>query len=339
MRLLFLAAGVEGPSFRFRMRQFIPYLERAGITVEVAELAVGGAERGAIFARAGEYDSVLVHRALLPPLEHWLLRRKARGYLFDFDDAIMFRDSAARNMHSMRRMARFRRMVRGAKAVIAGNAYLQSWAAPLNPRTTVLPTSIELAHYPPLAPEGVREPIIGWIGTRVNLMYLAPLYPAFAQIGRWEGQAPETDRPRLKVVCDAFPEIPGILVEKKVWTLAEEASDVCSFQVGIMPLPDDIWTRGKCGLKLLQYMAAGVPVVCSPVGTNATIVKNEINGLTATTSTEWADCLQRLLADPALRTRLRLAGRTTVENHYSMTANAPKMIALLKSSQIKSSKC
>lgn len=329
MRVLFMAAGIDSPSFRFRMRQFIPYIEKAGIAVESAELAVGTGERRRILRRAADFDAVLVHRALLSPLEHWLLKRHARRYLYDFDDAIMFRDSAARNMRSMRRMARFRRMVRGADTVIAGNAYLQSWAEPIQPKTTILPTSIELDHYPSFSATGVDEPIIGWIGTRVNLMYLQPIHSALAQVGQTRYGAHQMV-PRLKIVCDAFPEIPGVQVDKKAWRLEEEPADVSSFQVGIMPLPDDIWTRGKCGLKLLQYMAAGVPVVCSPVGTNRVIVAHEENGLTATSSEEWAAALHRLLSDGTLRARLRSAGRATVEQRYSMRVNAPKMIDLLK---------
>ena len=121
-----------------------------------------------------------------------------------------------------------------------------------------------------------------------------------------------------------------IAVEKKIWRLAEEADDVRSFQIGIiMPLPDDSWARGKCALKLLQYMAAAVPVVCSPVGVNQKIVQDGVNGFTATTEAEWINRLQRLLEDAKLRARLGQAGRKTVEAEYAVSVNAPKFIKAL----------
>ena len=148
-------------------------------------------------------------------------------------------------------------------------------------------------------------------------MYLDTLYGALAQV------AQGTYRPSLKVVCDAFPNMPGIEIEKKVWKLADEPNDARSFQIGVMPLPDDEWTRGKCGLKLLQYMAASVPVVCSPVGANCEIVQDGVNGLHARTEAEWIDQLERLMGDAALRARLGQAGRDTVVARYATEQNAP----------------
>jgi glycosyltransferase involved in cell wall biosynthesis len=316
-RVLFLAAGVNSPSFRFRIRQYLPYLKAENIQAEIGELAVAPAQRRQWLHQAANYDAVLVHRALLSWPEHRLLRRHAPSYVFEFDDAILFRDSAHRNLRSWRRRLRFQRMVRAAHRVIAGNAYLQTWAERDNTRTIVIPTTIELADYPLAPPGGVQTPVIGWIGTRVNLMYLDTLYGALAQVARG------TCHPRLKVVCDAFPDMPGIEIEKKVWKLADEPADARSFQVGIMPLPEDDWTRGKCGLKLLQYMAASVPVVCSPVGANCEIVQDGINGLYARTEAEWIDRLERLLGDAPLRARLGQAGRDTIEKKYSTAHNAP----------------
>ena len=170
--------------------------------------------------------------------------------------------------------------------------------------------------HPPAPPGGAAAPVIGWIGTRVNLMYLQTLSGALAQVGQG------VHRPRLKVVCDAFPDMPGIEIEKKAWALADEPADARSFQIGIMPLPDDAWTRGKCGLKLLQYMAASVPVVCSPVGANCEIVHDGSNGFHARTESEWIDRLELLLGDAALRARLGQAGRDTAEAKYATARNA-----------------
>lgn len=316
-RVLFLAAGVDSPSFRFRIRQYLPYLKAQNIQADIGELAVPPAQRQHLLRKGADYDAVLVHRALLRWPEHRLLRRYAPSYVFEFDDAILFRDSAHRNLHSWRRRLLFRRMAWGACRVIAGNAYLQALAVRDNPCTVVIPTTIELDDYQPAPPGGAEAPVIGWIGTRVNLMYLRTLSGALAQVARGSYQ------PRLKVVCDAFPDMPGIEIEKKVWALADEPADARSFQIGIMPLPDDAWTQGKCGLKLMQYMAASVPVVCSPVGANCEIVQDGVNGFHARTESEWRDRLELLLGDKALRTRFGQAGRDTVEAKYATARNAP----------------
>ena len=322
-RILMLAAGVDSPSVRFRLRQYLPYLQAQGIQAAIGELSVPHAQRRALLARCGEYDVVLVHRALLRTWDYWLLQHYARSYVFDFDDAIMFRDSARRQQRSWPRLLRFRRMARGARTVIAGNAYLKTWAVRVNARTVVVPTSIELNDYPAVPSHSANGPIIGWIGTRVNLMYLETLRGVFAQLGR------SPHNPRLKVVCDAFPTMPGIEVIPKVWTLAEESADVSSFQIGIMPLPDDIWTRGKCGLKLLQYMAASLPVVCSPVGVNGIIVQDGKNGFHACSEMEWSGRLETLLGDADLRAQMGQAGRATVEAHYSVAGNVERFVQAL----------
>ena len=322
-RVLLLAAGLDNPSARFRLLQYVPYLEAQGIQVKLGELAVPTQQRRKLLAGAGDYDAVLVHRALLRFGDYACLRRSARSYVFDVDDAIMFRDSAHRNLNSWSRQVRFRRMVRGTRLVIAGNNYLKAWAERFRARAVVIPTGIELKDYPLVSPGGASEPVIGWIGTRVNLMYLQTIHGALGQVGRNYPHA------RLKVVCDAFPDIAGIDVVRKLWTLADESADARSFQIGVMPLPDDAWTRGKCGLKLLQYMAASVPVVCSPTGANADIVQHEVNGLYAKTEAEWVHCLERLLKDAVLRQRLGQAGRETVEAHYSVAGNASQFIAAL----------
>ena len=216
-------------------------------------------------------------------------------------------------------------MARSATTVLAGNAYLKAQCDNVAARAVILPTCIELSHYPPAPPHAAPEAVIGWIGTRVNLMYLDTIRGALVRAGQM------AERPRLKVVCNAFPDIPGLVVEKKIWTLEDEPADARSFQIGIMPLPDDVWTRGKCGLKLLQYMAASVPVICSPVGANCAIVQDGVNGFYAGTEAEWVDRLERLLSDAELRARMGQSGRATVEARYAVADNAPRFIETLLS--------
>ncbi|MDQ3815431.1 MAG: glycosyltransferase family 4 protein [Armatimonadota bacterium] len=319
-KILFLASGLEGASCRFRVLQYLPYLREMGLQVDVADLAVPAEERRKVFESAAGYDRVVVHRTFLRFLDYQRFRRAVKSYVYDFDDALMFRDSSHRKFNSWQRLLRFKRMVSGARAVIAGNTYLAHWAGLYNKHVTIIPTAIELKDYPAGNPGGGPEPIIGWIGTRVNLMYLETIIPALSRAGQ------NALRPKLKIVSDGFLDVPGMEVIKKNWSLKDEPADVRSFQIGIMPLPNDPWTRGKCALKLLQYMAASVPVVCSPVGANIDVVEDGKSGYFATTEDEWVERLEELLADPEKRRRFGQAGRETVEKKYSVQGNVERLV-------------
>ncbi len=324
LRVLCLVYGHEAASCRFRIRQFAPSLSALGIRLDLEDLAVPRPQRRRVLASASEYDLVLVHRVLPRLLGDDGFRRRVKNYVFDYDDAILFRDSGdKRGFHSWQRRLRFRRMVRGARGVIAGNDYLADWARRDNPNVTVIPTCVELGGYPVQAALAEKPPTMGWIGTRANLMYLDAIGSALSRVGRGPLHPP------LKIVSDAFIEIPGLEVIHKDWALAEEADDVMSFGVGLMPLPDDPWTRGKCALKILQYMAGGVAVVCSPVGANRQVVRDGENGYFARTPDEWVARLVELLSDEATRARFARAGRRTVEQGYSVEVQAGRLAATL----------
>jgi glycosyltransferase involved in cell wall biosynthesis len=319
-RVLFLVPEPEGPSCRFRVVQYLPRLRALGIAVEVAPLGPSLVERLRAIARAARFHTVVVHRALLAPLEWGALRRAAPGYVFDFDDALPFRDSAAAAFDSRQRRARFRRMVGGAARVIAGNDYLAGLARPHNAAVSVVPTAIALDGYRARI-EPAPDPVICWIGTTINLMYLRAILPALARL-RVAGRAV-----KLKIVCDSFVEQDGLEIVRKRWSLDDEASDIASCRVGVMPLPDDPWTRGKCALKILQYFAASLPVVCSPVGSNLSVVEHGLSGYFANDDGEWIERLEELLADAGKRHAFGRAGRDCVERRYSVEANLEAFLA------------
>ena len=321
-RLLFLGSGLHNASWRFRVAQYMPHLRERGIAVAGGELHCGWAERWRLLASAARYDAVCIHRALLTPLELAWFRRAAPRYAFDFDDAIMFRDSSAARLVSRRRQRRVARMLDGAATVIAGNDYLAEWARPHCAQVRVLPTAVDLAAYPG-APSGDGPPIVGWIGTCSTLMYLRALLPALERL------AARQPRLLVRVVSDGALEVADLPLINVPWSLAREADELRRFQVGIMPLPDDLWTRGKCAVKILQYFAAGIPVVCSPVGVARDIVEHGRNGFFATTDDEWVAHLETLLADPALRRRLGAAGRALVASRYSVEAMLPQLLETL----------
>jgi glycosyltransferase involved in cell wall biosynthesis len=320
--VLFLVADPESASARFRVHQYLPHLRALGVAAEVQHLGPSLAGRFRALARAAHFRSVVVHRALLTPLEWRLLRRVAPRYRFDFDDALLYRDSATARFDSWQRRARFRRMIAGAERAIAGNDYLAGLARPYNAAVSVVPTCVDLEPYRARG-EPAREPLIGWIGTAVNLMYLRPILPALANV-RAAGRGV-----KLKVICDAFPEEPGLEIARRRWRLEDEASELAACQIGIMPLADDPWTRGKCALKILQYFAASLPVVCSPVGTNLSVVEHGRSGYFAADDGEWTARLDELLADPAKRQAFGRAGRERVESRYSVASNLEAFLAAL----------
>jgi glycosyltransferase involved in cell wall biosynthesis len=321
-RILFLVSGLDEVSCRFRVLQYLPHLERLGINADVADLHVPIAARWRSIRSAAGYDAVCVHRAFLSRLEQRWLRR-AKGYVFDFDDAIMFRDSSQRRFDSWQRRQRFRRTVTGARRVIAGNGYLAGLASRYSEAVTVIPTAIDVSAYPERRGTSSCQPVIGWIGTRINLMYLRAIVPALTRVAR---ARPDV---QLKIVADDFLDVPGMPVTNKRWSLEEEVEDVMSFQVGIMPLADDPWTRGKCAVKILQYFAASVPVVCSPVGTNREVVEHGRNGYFGSSEDEWVARLVELLDNAERRQQFGAAGREAVGRRYSIESNLEGLVNTL----------
>ncbi|MGH7898912.1 MAG: glycosyltransferase, partial [Candidatus Binatia bacterium] len=201
--------------------------------------------------------------------------------------------------------------------------YLADWAAPRARAVSVVPTTIDVTSTPIEDAAVPPEPIVGWIGTRVNLMYLRAVLPALSDVAIRRPQA------KLKIVCDDFLDAEGVAVVRKPWSVADEPSDLASFAVGIMPLPDDAWTRGKCAVKILQCFAASRPVVCSPVGANLEVVEHGRNGFFAESRAEWVARLDELLADPEMRRRMGAEGRKTVAQRYSTAGHVDPLLAAI----------
>ncbi len=266
---------------------------------------------------------MLVQRKLLNRFDRRRLRRKARRLIFDFDDAVMFRDSNSPRRSSWVRRAGFRRMISGADLVIAGNEYLADLARLGGVPVRVLPTPIDLSPFPDRPREGGGE-VVGWMGTRSNFVYLRAVEEPLRSLSR--------ARPGFvfRVVSDGRPELSGVSLACPPWSQESEVRDLRGFDVGIMPLLDDEWTRGKCALKILQYFAACLPVVCSPVGANREAVSEGVSGFFARSSREWEERIGELLDSPGQRREMGRAGRRTVEERYSLSTLAPRFAALLR---------
>jgi glycosyltransferase involved in cell wall biosynthesis len=216
-------------------------------------------------------------------------------------------------------------MMKRVDFVIVGNQFLKSEVLAFHPNVEVIPTSIDLSHYS--LKEGIHQegPItIGWLGSSSTLKYLKSLLPAFEKLYQ------EYPHFQIKMVCDQFLESDHVPMIKKRWSSEEEESDLKSFDIGVMPLSDDLWSRGKCGLKLLQYYGVGLPAVCTPVGVNRDIVEHGVNGFWAHTPEEWTTYLKRLMEEEALRKEMGFKGRKKVEAGYSYEVNAPKILKVLR---------
>jgi glycosyltransferase involved in cell wall biosynthesis len=324
-------ALVESPEHvccRYRVAAFRPWLEAAGHSLELrpwprrwwSRLRLGRALRDA--------DVVVLQRRLLPVWLLYLLRCAAPRLVFDFDDAVFLRDSySPKGLHSASRLHRFLATVETADAVVAGNAYLadeaRRWAAAPS-RVHVVPTCVDPERYPLARHErrGAGVELV-WVGSASTLQGLEAVRPMLEEAGRAVPGA------RLKLVSDRFLRLDHLPVIECPWAEGREPVDLAAADVGISWLPDDLWSRGKCGLKVLQYMAAGLPVVANPVGVQAELVRHGETGFLARTPGEWVGALRRLATDPELRRRLGAAGRRRVEADFSVAAGAARWLNVL----------
>jgi glycosyltransferase involved in cell wall biosynthesis len=213
-----------------------------------------------------------------------------------------------------------------ATTVIAGNENLKAYASLYNRNVTVIPTPVDTSIFAPSA-GGARpddgKVVIGWMGSNTTAPYLKMVGDALAAVAR---RYPQVE---IRAIGGSYvPEVSPSLTIRR-WNLQTELEDLHGFDIGIMPMPDTEWTRGKCGFKALLYMSCAVPPVCSPVGLTTEIVQDGVNGLLATTTEEWVDKLSMLVEDPPLRRRMGDAGRQTVEEKYSLTAHAPRFYETL----------
>lgn len=316
-RALFWSYDLEVPSFRHRLRPVAAELERRGWRCELAELPKGRyvrriAERAGAVAAA---DLLVLAKMNLGFAEPRRLRRLATRLTLDLDDAIYLRQprrvGGAADVSAIR-LARFGRTCDVCDLVTAGNDRLAGMVRRWNPRVAVVPTTVEVPEAPPAAARAPRTLV--WIGLPHNLPYLDPIRPALARLAR---RHPDL---RLRVVCSAWPDWPEVPIERVEWSPETEAASLATAGVGLMPLTNDAWTRGKCSFKLLQYMAQGLPCVASPVGTNVDVVRDGETGFLASTVDEWVERIGRLLADEGLARRMGAAGWRQVREGWEREA-------------------
>lgn len=330
MRLLALVETTDHVCYRYRIQAFEPALRRHGWTVDTVALDRGSWRRWKQLRAAADYDAVILQRRLLSLWQVAVLRRSARRLIYDIDDAVFLRDSyAAKGSYSRQRLARFWTTIYGADAVVVGNSFLQQQTASYveAEKVVLVPTCVEPGGYPLAghtaspASDAVR---LVWIGQQSTLPSLKLAGDSLAAATR---AVPNLS---LAVVCDAFPDLQGVRVESRRWSSETEATELARADIGLSWLPDDPWSRGKCGLKVLQYMAAGLPVVANPVGMNLSMVEHGRTGFIAETPEQWAEAISRLAGDPELRTAMGAEARRRVCEQYSVGAWEERFVQVVE---------
>jgi len=336
LRIVALTESYDHVCCRYRLRAFVPFLESVGHSFSFQTFPISFSQKLFVSRLTRGADLVIVQRKLLSLPELYLLRRSAKALIFDLDDAVWLRDSwAKKGFSSTRRRNRFRGIVRRADMVTAGNPWLADCAVRWKglPHAVVVPTCVDLSEYrnpvdqfmdrvDRFSPSRTGADLV-WIGSSSTLQGLEHISPLLETLGE------TIPGLKLRLICDRSIRLGSLPVVSLPWTAATEARDLADSDIGISWIPDDPWSLGKCGLKILQYMAAGLPVVANPVGVHPEMVLHGVTGFLASTTEEWIEAVRTLAADPELRRRMGLAGRERVEALYSVEAGAKIWLKLL----------
>lgn len=306
MKLLILTNNPDRPSFRQRVEIYLPDLQNCGIECSIVRFPSGLLARYKLLRTTAAFDAVFLHKKRLNMFDALSLRYYCRKLIYDVDDAVMYSDKTPAQ-DSASRKGRFKRTVKLADMVIAGNSYLAKHAEDYNANVHVLATGLGVADYNcQVQASGDGKIRLVWIGSKSTLCYLKEIRPALEEIGA------KFDNVVLRIICDEFFDLKNMPVEKCVWSLESEVHELVSSDIGLAPLPDNRFTRGKCGFKILQYQAASLPVVASPVGVSSEYVQHEISGYRASDTSEWVENMSRLICDSELRNRMGRQGRRHV---------------------------
>jgi glycosyltransferase involved in cell wall biosynthesis len=305
--LLVITSNTKRASFRQRIAVYLDSLHAHGIRSEVAELPAGSLARRKLFRRSVEFDCVFLHKKRLNPLDAFWLRRYSKKIIYDFDDAIMF-SAETPEKDNPAYFRPFHRTVELANMIIAGNSYLAKHAEKYNDNVEILPTGLDTKAYR-IETESKKDDKIRlvWIGSKSTLRYLSEITSVLEEIGQ------RFDNVVLRIICDEFLDLQNMHVEKRPWSIRTQVTDLVTSDIGLAPLSNNRFTQGKCGFKILQYAAAALPIVTSPVGVNADYVKHGVTGYHATDNCQWIDRIMTLIEDAKLRKKMGNIARDHVE--------------------------
>lgn len=342
----------HAPSQRFRVELYEPYLQEAGIAYDIAPFMdaktwtllyrQGSAIQKALGIAKGflrriktvlfdihKYDCVFIHREaapLGPPIFEWIIAKLWRKkVIYDFDDAIWIPNTSRENSLAgiLKAFWKVKHICKWSHSVIGGNQFLCDYAAHFNKNTVLIPTCVDMTRmHNKTKVHHDGTVVIGWTGSHSTLPYLADVMDVL--------QYTETKfSTKFIVIANRKPDLPLHNWEYIEWNEHTEIEDLLRIDIGIMPLTDDKWSEGKCGFKLIQYLALGIPAVASPVGVNKTIIEQGVNGYTCKTKHEWKDALEKLISDANFRKAAGEEGHKKMLAQFSIEAHKKHLIQLL----------
>lgn len=341
----------RSPSQRFRFEQYFDFLEFNGIeftyspAIEEKDdkiLYTKGKylkklliefkcwrKRFKDIKRARHHDVVFIHREALMTFSTYFEKRLSianPNIIYDFDDAIWLPEVSEgnKNLQLLKRPEKVNLAMSKAKMIFAGNAYLASHAKQYCDNVKVVPTTINTDYHRPEIKSDGQKINIGWTGTQTTLKYLKSICQVFISL-----KDKYKDKIEFTIICDQKPDWFPVDFNFLKWELSEEIKQLNSIDIGIMPLVDNQWTRGKCGFKGLQYMAMKAATIMSPVGVNNEIITHGENGYLAESEEEWLNCLSKLIESEALRKQFGENGRKTVTEKYSVESQKHRYLQFL----------
>jgi glycosyltransferase involved in cell wall biosynthesis len=356
MKILFLVPYPinEAPSQRFRFEQYFCYLKQRGVEFTIQSflsannwrffsmpgkllqksiaLLEGFSKRLWALAIAKKYDYIFIHREaspIGPPLFEWVMAKILRKkVIYDFDDAIWLTDRQSEKLllRWLKWRSKIATICKLSSTISVGNSYLADFARQFCAHTVLLPTTIDPTYHTVdgHGKNAVSSITIGWTGSYSTLKYLDLVSNVLQEIER------EFPNVSILIIADQKPRLTLDKLQYKPWSIETEIEDLMSIDIGIMPIPDDEWARGKCGFKALQYMSLEIPTIASPIGVNKEIIDHGINGFLASTEKEWLENLRNLIVSSTLREEMGKKGKEKVVTHYSTSANAGLFLSLFQ---------
>ncbi len=324
MKLLIISNNISRASFRLRVGDHLDFLDKEGIRCNVRQLPRKTSDRWKLFKTSGQYDAVLIQRKCLNFWDAAVLSHFCPKMIFDYDDAIMY--SATKPESRLTSHFRlFKRTAGMMDVMIAGNEHLAGYARRYCNQVHILPTGLDTKAYQVKDVRKNRNEIrLVWIGSQATLKYLAELCPVLEQIGK------KHQNVVLRIIADKFFDLDNMSVQKRLWSLDNQISDLMACDIGLSPLPDNRFTRGKCGFKILQYFAAGLPVIASPVGVNEKFIKESNAGFLALTLPDWKDAIEKMVKGIAVYRQLGQNGEKYVQA-YDKNVIANELCRIIKS--------
>jgi len=354
LKVLFLVPYPhEGGSNRIRVEQYFPYLKIAGVRyglrpfisknfyrilyqerhyiLKFTYFIFSTINRFIDIFRAYNYDIIFIHREAYPLgpcfIEYILSKVFKKKLIYDFDDAIFLPNVSDSNkfIKLFKWHKKIISIIKLSNFIIAGNSYLKDFALKFNKQVTIIPSSVDTQTYFPQPEKAKKEKVvIGWIGSNTTVEYLNLIRGVFGKLLQRYANL------EFCIVGGDFKTDKIKNITSKKWSLEDEKEILSNFDVGIAPMSNNEWAKGKCGFKAILYMSMAIPCVCSPVGVNREIIKDGINGFLADREEEWIEKLSALIENPQLRKKFGFSGKQTVEEKYSIRVNAPKFLGVIK---------